>query len=218
MNAGAGWYPDPNDAHVTRYWDGDRYTHERRWNGVAWVDPAAAPRPAPAAAPRPAPVAAAPAVASAPGAVRTSPPLIFWLFAAGSVGVAISAFLPWVSVSGLGGTISSEPGTGGPPVLVIFAAGTAALAWPTVRVGALAQWRRITLIPVIAFLLLAVGTNGSDLADLMDEFDGSSTFGLQVGPGAGFILFVLAVITLVVALVMVWRRPATRPAATSPVG
>src|SRR6185312_445212 len=39
MQAAPGWYPDPGNAHVTRYWDGSRYTHERHWNGTAWVEP-----------------------------------------------------------------------------------------------------------------------------------------------------------------------------------
>ena len=32
------WLPDPADPAVIRYWDGTRYTAERRWDGVAWVD------------------------------------------------------------------------------------------------------------------------------------------------------------------------------------
>jgi hypothetical protein len=137
---------------------------------------------------------------------------LFWLFVAGSAGVAISAFLPWLSVSGLGLSISSEPGTGGPGALLLFAAGVVALAWPTMRVPALVQWRRIALLPVVGFLVIAVFTNGSDIADLMDSYDGSGLVPLKVEPGAGFFLYVIAVIVLVVAVVRVWmagRNPAT---------
>ena len=255
MNAPAGWYPDPTNGHITRYWDGDRYTHERHWDGSGWVDPAAAPaspatpaaqpasaygttpasqpasaygttpasqpasaygttpasQPASAYGTTPAsqPASAYGTTPASTGAVTTtgapSPTVLFWLFLAGSVGVAISAFLPWVSVSGLGQTISSEPGTGGPPVLLVFAAGVVALAWPTLRVAALSQWRRITLLPVVGFLVLAVLTNGSDLSDLMDRYDGSGGFGIKVNPGAGYVLYMIAVVVLVVAVVKVWR-------------
>ena len=260
MNAPAGWYPDPGNAHVTRYWNGDRYTHERHWNGSAWVEPPPIPPPAapasamatpvdpaPGATPiagpiaatsppaTPAPATPAPSTASPPatpvpatpapsttsppaqsepiapasgltpaGERRPNPSPTFWIFMVASAGVALSALLPWVSVSGFGASISSQPGTGGPGVLILFAVGVAAIAWPTVSSPALSKARRIGLIPIVGFLAIAVVTNWSDLADLKDKYNGVSSFGLSVDAGIGFYLYTVCVIALVVALVRVW--------------
>ena len=45
MAAGPGWYPDPNDPHTTRYWNGTEYTSVRVWNGTNWVEQPPAPPP-----------------------------------------------------------------------------------------------------------------------------------------------------------------------------
>jgi hypothetical protein len=37
MTTEAGWYPDPDDPHTTRYWDGIAWAAQRRWDGTAWV-------------------------------------------------------------------------------------------------------------------------------------------------------------------------------------
>ncbi len=47
-----GWHADPNDPTTTRYWNGTRWTIQRRWGGTEWVDVPLASLPAPAA-PRP---------------------------------------------------------------------------------------------------------------------------------------------------------------------
>lgn len=39
----SGWYNDKVDPLTTRYWDGTRWTHERRWSGVEWVVPTTPP-------------------------------------------------------------------------------------------------------------------------------------------------------------------------------
>lgn len=35
--AAPGWFPDPGNPTVQRYWDGSRWTHQARWNGSVWV-------------------------------------------------------------------------------------------------------------------------------------------------------------------------------------
>jgi hypothetical protein len=35
--AAPGWFPDPGNPTVTRYWDGARWTHQLRWDGSTWV-------------------------------------------------------------------------------------------------------------------------------------------------------------------------------------
>ena len=124
-----------------------------------------------------------------------------------SVGVGISSLLPWVSVTGLGITVSSRPGTGGPAVLILFAAALIAIAWPTMSSPILSKGRRIGLLPIVGFLVLAVITNWSDLADLNNRYGSSgSTFGgaVSVDAGVGFYLYTVCVVALVVGLVRVW--------------
>lgn len=249
MNAVAGWYPDPADSHTTRYWDGERYTRELRWDGAAWVDPTAvappppvATTPTPAVTPTPEPTPAVistpstpgprPAVTPAPavaptqeptpavvptaaaaasggvpitgGGGRPTPGVTFWIFMAGSVGVALSALLPWVSVSGFGASISSEPRSGGPVLLIVLAGAVAAIAWPTIASPTLSKARKIGLLPIVGFLALAVVTNWSDLSDLKDQYSGVGALGISVDAGIGFYLYTIAVIALVVAVVRVW--------------
>ena len=67
--------PGSGRPHITRYWDGDRSTRELRWNGTAWVDPAAAPPPSPVVTPSPVPQSVEPtpvahAVEPTPGRLR----------------------------------------------------------------------------------------------------------------------------------------------------
>jgi hypothetical protein len=45
-----GWYPNPNDPRITRFWTGAQWAGERIWNGSAWVDAAPVPPSAPAPA------------------------------------------------------------------------------------------------------------------------------------------------------------------------
>jgi hypothetical protein len=64
VSAPAGWYPDPGNPHVTRYWDGNGYTHERHWNGSAWVEPPPVAPPAPPTPVAPTPVVSTPVVST----------------------------------------------------------------------------------------------------------------------------------------------------------
>ena len=45
MSSPAGWYPDPNDPRVQRYWDGSGWNGQRVWDGAQWMDAAPAPAP-----------------------------------------------------------------------------------------------------------------------------------------------------------------------------
>ncbi len=168
--------------------------------------PAPAPVPGAPGAPAPfVPSVSAPIRANVPG--RSNPSPNFWILMIGSVGVGISSLLPWVSVTGLGITVSGRPGTGGPAVLILFAAALVAIAWPTISSPILSKARRIGLLPIVGFLALAVITNASDLADLNNRYASSgSTFGgsVSVDPGVGFYLYTVCVIALVVGVVRVW--------------
>src|SRR4051794_21641060 len=60
-----GWHADANDPTTTRYWNGTRWTIQRRWGGTEWVDVPLASLPAPAAPPPPTPAPAAVAATAA---------------------------------------------------------------------------------------------------------------------------------------------------------
>ena len=129
-----GWYSDPANFQVTRYWSGAAWTAQRTWNGATWIDGAvAAVRPA-YAAPPPAYAAPPPAYAVPPQPYygATMPPTTYvpgYPVAAGYgvppraamskkvsnrailaiVGGAIAALgclLPWATASVLGSDIS----------------------------------------------------------------------------------------------------------------
>ncbi|WP_439565073.1 DUF2510 domain-containing protein [Microcella sp.] len=64
----AGWYTDPDDTALIRWWDGTA------WTGNTQPNPAAAPPPVPAAAADPVPVVTAPPVSAAPPVTAAPPP------------------------------------------------------------------------------------------------------------------------------------------------
>jgi hypothetical protein len=189
----------------------------------AAVPTAAAP---PVAVPTPAvtapPAIGTPARADGQGnAFRPSlqfvPNSMLWLVAGGAVGVALSAVLPWVSVSGFGVAVSSSPQSGAPVLFILLAAGVMALAWPTTRAENPTLGRRIGVSCIVGLLAIAVVTNWSELADLQDETTvrtglGSISTGVDVSAGIGLYLYTVAVVVLVVATVRMWlaaRRTAT---------
>jgi hypothetical protein len=198
---------------------------------------AAVPRAVPPEAASPPVAVPAPAVAAPPGAVppptATAPPMVgtpapaggqgtafrpsmqfvpnpmLWLVAGGAVGVAFSAVLPWVSVSGFGVGISSSPQSGAPVLFILLAAGVMALAWPTTRAENPSLGRRIGVSCIVGLLAIAVVTNWSELVDLQDETTvrtglGSVSTGVDVSAGIGLYLYTVAVIALVVATVRMW--------------
>jgi hypothetical protein len=255
MNAAAGWYPDPGDPHVTRYWDGTRYTHERHWNGTAWVDPAAAPPPPPTAV-APTPVAPTPAAAAAPVSPMTAPeaaipiaptprayappvatpaaypdpgtpssptpapphtagptpaapgpgpastfnaqtlrglPRDVWLLIGGAAAVALSAFLPWVSVGGL---VSGSPTGGGILVFLGSGGGIAALAWPTIQGQVLSQGRRWGIVALVALVWLFVLIIWGALVSHSNSF---------VSAGVGLFLCTIGAVAITIGIVRAWR-------------
>jgi hypothetical protein len=43
LSPGAGWFPEAADPYHQRYWDGQAWTAQMRWNGSSWVDVPAIP-------------------------------------------------------------------------------------------------------------------------------------------------------------------------------
>jgi hypothetical protein len=176
------------------------------------AEPSPAPAPVAAAPPVAAPSPLPPAASTPPAttaAARPKPPVIFWVLVGSCVGVALAALLPWVSVSGFGVTGDSGPKDGGPLVLWLLAAGVVAIAWPLLNQVPLSMARRLGLVPIVGFLVIAVFTNWSELSDLKDQTTGkvfgvTVNTGVSVDPGIGLLLYTVSVIALAAVVVRIW--------------
>jgi hypothetical protein len=218
MTTAPGWYPDHDNDHITRYWDGARWTDEKTWNGEMWVDHVRVAAPPPVQAPVPArtiPVAMAvdPSLGTPTSAgiapvieqLRTALQLgdkkvpqgiTFWAFAAGVFGIAISAFVPWVQVSGFGYTGSTSAPTGAGPLLLLgLAAGIAGFGYSSFQ-ARLTVIRRIgvSVVAALASGLLLLGM--AHVVDLNDSYQGV----LNVSPGAGMYANALGILSVWVGL------------------
>src|SRR5438128_160112 len=96
MNTAPGWYPDPTDDRIMRFWDGTQWNAERSLTGVAMVDAVA-----PAA-----PVTTVPKTKiSVPRLTRTG-----WFLFAGCAVAAVGTMLPWEQdTTPLGGQVTAGP-------------------------------------------------------------------------------------------------------------
>lgn len=186
-----GWYADPHDQLVTRYWDGARWTAARRWDGTSWVDQAV-----------PAPAAPAAPVATTATTARTS--RTFKMFVGSAFAAALGYVVPVGTVTSEYG--ASDPRTlgdaGGYGVLVLAAAAaTVWMAWPSRNGGVVSRgalWGIGAMAGLIAFfsmaLFSAMGTTEENL--------GYGTISSTVEPGLGLFLLVAAVITQSIGIVM----------------
>jgi hypothetical protein len=176
MNAPAGWYPDPTNAHVTRYWNGDRYTHERHWNGSAWVAPPPIPPPA---APRPAtfaPVEAAPASAQPAPAPVTPEPASF---------AAVETTPTPTADAPLAPTPTSNPAqneAGAPPPAAAYPQPAPAYPMPAPAAPAGSTTTAERPKPPLGFWLLVAGCAGVALAAFLPWYSVSG-FGVSTSSG-----------------------------------
>jgi hypothetical protein len=221
MTSIPGWYPDPSDDRIMRYWDGAQWKGERSLGGTAAVGdtetaseaqtvapPApevVAPRVAPptVAPPTIPPPAAAPpqAPASAPTTVgsRVQISVTAWLLFGGAAIVALGSLLPWVQVTGLfGATISSSPQGGGPVFLMALAGGVVWLGWPS-RLGRVSKGRCIGVTLIVGLLSIFVFSNFGDISNYQQKYPGS---GINAGPG--LYIYTAGVVAIWVGVVRAW--------------
>jgi hypothetical protein len=211
----AGWHADRTDPMITRYWNGRRWTSQRRWSGTDWVEVALAP-PAtsttdtlrlPDAAPA---VTAAPAgggVAERVGAALTSTSTTFKVFVVAAFACVLGYFVPVTIITTDSGYSEARSLTdaGGFGVLILAAAGaTIWLAWPIRHGGVVTQralWGLGGMVTIIVLftigVLSALGTKEEDLVVM--------TSSQSVEPSLGLFLLVAAVVAQVVGILLAIR-------------
>lgn len=194
----AGWFPDPYDATMLRWWDGARWTEH--------VSVPAAPVPPPVIAapvqpgPPPAVPSAAGAAAGGPFAPPTTAPVVAAANVAGTssarhpsgivllvsgIVVAIAALLPWATASSFGVSITKN-GTEGDGVLtLLLGIGIAVLGW----MGGASRGRALSIGALVGAALVALIAI-YDTADIA-RVAGESGF-VSVSVGIGLWITVLA--------------------------
>jgi hypothetical protein len=210
----AGWHADRTDPTTTRYWNGRRWTTQRRWSGTDWIEvplawPAASTTDtlrAPDATPAVAASAAGGGVAGRAGATLTSTSTTFKVFVAAAFACVLGYFVPVTIITTDSGysearSLTDAKGLG---VLVLgAAAATVWFAWPsrqgTVSKGAL--WGVGAMAAIVAFLTAAVfAALGNKEEDLV-----FTTASQTVEPSLGLFLLLAAVATQVVGIVLAVR-------------
>jgi len=198
MSDAVGWHQNPDDPTVSKYWDGQRWQGELRWNGTDWTQvsgPAAPAVPAP-------PIANAPSAPGAAAGALANMTRIGWALAVAAGCSVLGIFLPLASATNvyLGTRSVSFSDDGG---VVVMLAGLAALVvwmgWPA-RLGRHLSWVRIVVLVLVAlFWTLAVVSNWNDLADGQDELAGT---GSSVHAGLGLYLYAGAMISIWAGIVL----------------
>jgi hypothetical protein len=210
----AGWHADRTDPMITRYWNGRRWTSQRRWSGTDWVEVALAP-PAtsttdtlrlPDAAPA---VTAAPAgggVAERVGAALTSTSTTFKVFVVAAFACVLGYFVPVTIITTDAGysearSLTDAKGFG---VLILgTAAASVWFAWPSRQrtVSKRALWGLGAMTVTVAFLTAAVfAALGNTEEDLV-----FTTVSQKVEPSLGLWLLLAGVATQVVGIALAVR-------------
>jgi hypothetical protein len=210
MSAEPGWFPDPVDSRVTRFWTGSEWGDELVWNGASWQQRPALPPPfgVPAGSlSSPAAVAAAPTKAR-----RSSAQLLMFVGAAVVVG---GACLPWEKTQLFAG-ISTSRGPldgGGIVIVVVFVAAVVWLA--SVPYSTMSPRRRWTLwlLAVVGALWVAVVFKSIDNDKKILDIGGDLLQGSHVQVGSGLFVFAAGIGLIWLGLIgaaMTSPKPARR--------
>src|SRR3954453_3206405 len=174
MASAVGWYPDPTDPAVQRYWDGSR------WSEAADAGVAAASDPPPVAPTVVTPPVAAPTVGFSIPTLSTTARLVF----GGWGDPAIGPPVPWErDTTPFGGTVTQGPTDAGAGLVVLLAllAGVVWTAWP-LREGSLSTRRLIGVTVLAAVLAMFVFGKLAALGNAQDKASsGADPFGNTVG-------------------------------------
>jgi hypothetical protein len=217
MTTKPGWYPDPSDRGVQRFWSGTDWVGQRVWDGAKWVDhsdPETSPGPAPFT-PDAATVAPTGLAAPGPQTPRRAPQgdlrsrlsTTGWILCGGAAAVVIGSLLPWAQASdAFGITVSASPRGGGPVLLLVLAALGLWAGWPALQ-GGLSKRRLLGLAVITGILTIFAITNWSDLGSLQ-----SNNHDIEVNAGSGLYLYTAGVVALWACVVRTWRsRRPTAP-------
>ena len=213
----AGWHADRTDPMTTRYWNGRRWTSQRRWSGTDWVEvPLAWPGAgttdslrAPDATGAVTAAAAGGAVAGPVGATLTSTSTTsttFKVFVGAAFACVLGYFVPVTIITTDSGYSEARSFTdaGGFGVLIVAAAAaTLWFAWPSRQgtVSKRALWGVGAMAVIVAFLTVAVfAALGKKEEDLV-----FTTASQTVEPSLGLYLLLAAVATQVVGIVLAVR-------------
>jgi hypothetical protein len=219
MNTAPGWYPDPTDDRIMRFWDGMQWNGERSLSGATPVD-AVAPA---VAAMAPAVAAVAPAVpAFAAPKTKISVPRLTrtgWFLFAGCAVAAVGTMLPWEQdTTPLGGQLTAGPSSvpGGIALLLALLGLIVWIGWPA-RDGQLSKGRCIGLTVVGALLMFFVFAKFAALGDAqsksssLDSSGASDLFGvpqtnlgLSYHAGSGLYIYAAGVVAICVGIVRAW--------------
>jgi hypothetical protein len=209
-----GWHADPNDPTTTRYWNGTRWTIQRRWSGIEWVDvPLAEPVAAAAASPAPPPAVVAPAALPGSGiaggitAAVKATSTTFKVFVGAAFACVVGYFVPVTTITTDSGYTEARSLTdaGGFGVLILAAAAaTLWFAWPTRQGGVVSKgalWGMGAMAAIVALLTIAVF---AALGRATDDL-GFATASRNVNPSIGLYLLLAGVVAQIVGICLAIR-------------
>ncbi len=220
----AGWYPDPADERVMRYWDGVEWKDQRVLNVPAHAAEAApVAEIAPAATPVPSVAPAADTPASPFSTVQTLVERIpltktAMILFSGVAVAAVGVLMPWEHDTLSLSTITRGPtsSAGGAVFLFALLGVVGWLAWPS-RTGELSKKRRVAiavLAGVLGFFVLAkfaslAHANANAQAQAAKEDSGlfpglGSATEIHYGVGFGLFVYAAGVITIAIGVSQHW--------------
>jgi hypothetical protein len=201
--ANAGWYPDPTDERVMRYWNGAEWTTERALN-VPAEEVARAP--------------AAQVSAFQTFTERFPMTKTAWFVFGGVALAAIGVLMPWEHDTTAVGSISRGPtsAAGGAVLLFTLLAAVVWVAWPS-RTEELSKARRISLGVLAAVLGFFVVAKFASLAHASAQAHAQSANAddelfaglgsmteISYGPGLGLFVYAAGVLTITIGLTHAW--------------
>jgi hypothetical protein len=203
----AGWHADRDDPLVTRFWNGEKWTDERRWSGTDWVHGFAPPVRATPGGP---PVVPSVAAAGRLGAALAGATTTFKCLLGATFATVIGYFVPVAVVTGDSGASEAVnlADAGGIGVLIpAAAAATLWLAWPA-RQGVVSRGRLWGIGAIAGLIgLFAVGGVVAMGHTTREEDFGVTTItqSQTVDPGLGLLLLLAAVAAQAVGIYLAIR-------------